>query len=203
VNPLQTNSDTDSLGDDCDNCLLVDNPDQWDSNNDGVGDWCDGNVHIHPDGVLPNAYYSRYYNLRLQHAGGVAPFTWSFVGGDLPYGLSFTGDTVGAISGTPTYRATFYFTVALQDGSIPAKTDTAALTLTVTNPPYNCGDADASGVINLSDAVYMLSYIFSSGPAPVPFLAGDANCDLTVDISDAVYLIACIFGGGPQPCAEC
>jgi hypothetical protein len=69
--------------------------------------------------------------------------------------------------------------------------------------PYVCGDADASGGIDISDAVYLISYIFAGGPAPVPLLAGDANCDSSVDISDAVYLIAYIFAGGPAPCSNC
>ena len=92
-------------------------------------------MHIHPGPILPNAYYLQSYNLKFQSAGGVGPYTWSYVSGDLPYGLSFDGGTDGTISGKPTYRSTFYFTVALRDGSIPAKVDTAGLTLTVIDPP--------------------------------------------------------------------
>jgi hypothetical protein len=203
VNPSQTNSDTDSLGDACDNCPLVYNPDQWDSDSDGVGDWCDGKVHIHSGPVLPNAFNTQNYNLKLQYAGGVAPWTWSFTGGDLPYGLSFDGDTVGTIHGTPTFSATFFFTIALRDGSIPAKVDTAAMTLTVVDPPFTCGDADHSFSVNISDAVYLIAYIFSGGPAPNPLDAGDVDCSGSVNISDAVYLISYIFSGGPAPCAAC
>jgi hypothetical protein len=68
---------------------------------------------------------------------------------------------------------------------------------------YVCGDASGDGTVDISDAVYLISYIFSGGSAPAPLLAGDANCDLTVDISDAVYLISYIFSGGPAPCAAC
>lgn len=68
---------------------------------------------------------------------------------------------------------------------------------------YLCGDADASGAWDISDAVYLISFIFSGGASPAPLLAGDANCDGSVDISDAVYLIAFIFSGGPAPCAFC
>lgn len=64
------------------------------------------------------------------------------------------------------------------------------------------GDADNSGAINVSDAVYCISFIFAGGPSPNPVLdAGDANCDTVVGISDAVYLIAYVFAGGaPPPC---
>ena len=65
------------------------------------------------------------------------------------------------------------------------------------------GDADGDGLANVTDAVYLLDYIFNSGPAPDPLLAGDCDCNELVNISDAVYLIAYIFGSGPEPCADC
>lgn len=68
---------------------------------------------------------------------------------------------------------------------------------------FICGDADGNAIVNISDAVYLIAYIFGGGPAPVPLLAGDADCNSIVNISDAVYLIAYIFGGGPAPCDSC
>jgi len=70
-------------------------------------------------------------------------------------------------------------------------------------PAFVCGDANGDAAVDISDAVYLIAYIFSGGSAPSPLLAGDANCDSTVDISDAVYLIAYIFSGGAPPCAGC
>jgi hypothetical protein len=70
-------------------------------------------------------------------------------------------------------------------------------------PPYVCGDADASGIVNISDAVYLTAYIFGGEPAPVPLMSGDADCNDLVNISAVVYLIAYIFDGGPLPCAAC
>jgi PKD repeat protein len=68
---------------------------------------------------------------------------------------------------------------------------------------YLCGDANGDRSVDISDAVYLIAYIFSGGSAPSPLLAGDANCDGTVDISDVVYMIAYIFSGGQAPCAVC
>lgn len=62
------------------------------------------------------------------------------------------------------------------------------------------GDADNSGLITISDATYIISYIFSGGATPVPdLLAGDADCNSLVTISDATYVITYIFSGGPPP----
>jgi hypothetical protein len=69
--------------------------------------------------------------------------------------------------------------------------------------PVTCGDANSDGGLDISDAVFLISYIFGGGPAPNPLNMGDANCDTSIDISDAVYLISYIFGGGPAPCSSC
>jgi hypothetical protein len=69
-----------------------------------------------------------------------------------------------------------------------------------TAPAYVCGDSNADGTANITDAVYLITYIFAGGPAPDPLAAGDTNCDGSANITDAVYLITYIFAGGPAPC---
>jgi hypothetical protein len=64
---------------------------------------------------------------------------------------------------------------------------------------YLCGDADGSGRINISDAVFIVAYIFG-GPAPEPLLAADTNCSGSVNISDVVFLVGYIFGYNGAPC---
>ena len=66
--------------------------------------------------------------------------------------------------------------------------------------PYICGDANGDKAINVGDAVYVINYIFKSGPAPAPVAAGDANCDGAVNVGDAVHVINYIFKSGPAPC---
>jgi hypothetical protein len=46
--------------------------------------------------------------------GGVAPYSWSLVAGQLPPGLSLT-ESPGRITGTPTTAGTFTFTVRVTD----------------------------------------------------------------------------------------
>jgi hypothetical protein len=63
-----------------------------------------------------------------------------------------------------------------------------------------CGDVNFTGSVDIDDVVYLIAYIFSGGPEPVPYGSGDANCSETVDIDDVVWLITYIFSGGLEPC---
>jgi hypothetical protein len=68
---------------------------------------------------------------------------------------------------------------------------------------YLCGDADGNLIVNISDVVHLISYIFGGGSEPSPLMAGDCDCNELVNVSDAVYLVSHIFGGGLPPCASC
>ncbi len=62
------------------------------------------------------------------------------------------------------------------------------------------GDANTDGAVNLSDAVYTLSYLFvGKEGTPACLRASDANDDGVVDISDAAYTLRFLFLGGPAP----
>ncbi|MGB2696997.1 MAG: C1 family peptidase [Candidatus Zixiibacteriota bacterium] len=66
---------------------------------------------------------------------------------------------------------------------------------------YLAGDADGNGEVQIQDAVYLVNYIFKSGPEPAPVESGDSNCDGECEVSDVVYLINYLFRSGPEPCA--
>jgi len=78
-------------------------------------------------------------------------------------------------------------------------TPTAVIPVAVTVTEYVCGDANGDGMVNLADAVYVINYVFTGGPAPEPLDSGDADGDGTVNLSDAIYLINFVFKGGPPP----
>jgi hypothetical protein len=70
--------------------------------------------------------------------------------------------------------------------------------------PFICGDANNDGVIDVGDVVYLINYLFKSGPEPRPVqCAGDCNGDTIVDVGDVVYLINYLFKSGPAPIAGC
>ncbi len=202
VNPGQEDVDNDAAGDICDNCINIANVEQFDENHDGIGDACDGRLHIQSY-TLPNGFRGVPYNFQFTAIGGTLPYTWTFFGGDLPFGCTFSGGAAGTISGTPTFSATYLFSVMLQDGSAIPLSDTINVSVTIVDPPFTCGDADNSDLVTISDAVYLINYIFSGGPAPNTIDSGDADCSGLVTISDAVYLINYIFSGGNAPCAAC
>jgi hypothetical protein len=66
-----------------------------------------------------------------------------------------------------------------------------------------CGDANGDQTINVGDAVFLISYVFKGGPAPVPVCSGNANGDGGTNVGDAVYLIAYVFNGGPASVESC
>ena len=68
-------------------------------------------------------------------------------------------------------------------------------------PLLRRGDADASGSINVTDAVRILRFLFAGGPdASLPCLdAADVDDNGEVNISDGVFLLQYLFLAGRQP----
>ncbi|MCA8959131.1 MAG: hypothetical protein KDC38_01410, partial [Planctomycetes bacterium] len=70
-----------------------------------------------------------------------------------------------------------------------------------TLPQFTRGDANDDSGIDIGDAIFILSYIFSGGAAPSCRSAADANDDGGVDIGDAIFVLSYIFSGGASPAA--
>lgn len=67
---------------------------------------------------LPNVVAGNPYSQTLTGTNGVQPYTFSFVGGTLPPGLTFTAGTNQAvIAGTPTTVGSYTFTIGIKDSS--------------------------------------------------------------------------------------
>ena len=64
------------------------------------------------------AVVGQAYTLPLTVTGGIMPYSWSMVSGDLPPGLRLQTHK-GNIVGTPITAGTYRFTVSIRDSSIP------------------------------------------------------------------------------------
>jgi aminopeptidase N len=143
-------------------------------------------------------------------------FVWSSTAGaggnytfECARDLSFTSSvtTVSELSDT-TYTPAlpladglwFWHVSAVNSEGTASQYQQTPFLLTVESSQGMRGDCNDDGTVNVSDAVYIINYIFAGGPAPDPLLSGDPNCDNDVNISDAVYIINYIFVGGDPPC---
>jgi len=65
------------------------------------------------------------------------------------------------------------------------------------------GDVNSDGIVNSSDIVYLIDYLFKNGPEPSDLSAADVNFDCLINAADIVYLIDYLFRGGPRPQYGC
>ncbi|MCP4569949.1 MAG: PQQ-binding-like beta-propeller repeat protein [FCB group bacterium] len=112
---------------------------------------------------------------------------------------TFASWQVGPDTGV-VYNVSVNTTVA---GDLNIDNDSTSKQLVSIAEQFICGDANNDQAINVGDAVYLINYVFKSGPAPDPLASGETNCDGSVNVGDAVYLINYVFKGGAEPCSAC
>ncbi len=68
-------------------------------------------------------------------------------------------------------------------------------------PPrfFRRGDADSNGLVNLTDGITILSYLFTGDKSPACFDAADVTDSGSVDVSDAAFLLNFLFKSGEYP----
>lgn len=62
-------------------------------------------------------------------------------------------------------------------------------------------DYDPGDVLDISDLVYLVDYMFVGGPPPPCFEEADVDASGEIDISDLVYMVDYMFAGGAAPLA--
>jgi hypothetical protein len=105
-----------------------------------------------PFQATPNAVVGKPYSQILAATGGLPPYVYKFVSGELPTGLSFNAST-GLISGTPTMSGAFTFSVSVHDSESPYAIATQIYTISTAVPPLKI-----TTHLDLPDAVVNVPY---------------------------------------------
>ena len=131
-----------------------------------------------PEGVVGVAY-----STSLVASGGSTPYSWSVTAGSLPPGLGISAAT-GVISGTPTAKGTFPFTVQVKDslGAIA----TAAISITI-NSPLSLTNVLPNGTVGVAYS------------APISAMGGTTPyaCTITGSLPAGLSLSNCVVSGTP------
>jgi hypothetical protein len=166
---------------------------------------------------LPDGRQDSVYNEQVEARGGILPYNFTIVSGQLPQGLSLSAST-GMIAGEPTEFGAFNFTVRCTDSSNPQITDDQSFLIFITETAgceYTPGDANGNEVFNGIDVTYSVSYLKGLGEAPVDicdcpphgiiFSAADANGNCQFNGIDVTYGVSYLKGLGPAPlgCSDC
>ena len=96
----------------------------------------------------------------------------------------------------------FSMTGELSDPSgqpVPLRAHSGNLTIWWSVP----GDANDDSLVNVGDVVFLVNYLYKTGPQPCVMEAADPNADCKVDVGDVVYLINFLYREGTPPSAGC
>ena len=147
---------------------------------------------------LPDGYVGCPYEATLTASGGVLPYSWSVVSGNLPLGMQVDALT-GHISGKTNSLETFCCTIEVEDDV--GATDTQEFCLTIVGYGGMKGDANGDGVITILDAVKTVNIVLGIIAPTLDQLCGAdcngpiGNCDGDgqVNIMDAIKIVNLIL----------
>jgi len=71
------------------------------------------------------------------------------------------------------------------------------------NQLYLNGDVNQDQKVSVSDAIFLINYLYKGGEEPYFLACGDVNRDCGITVSDVIYLINYLFKGGPAPLVGC
>lgn len=96
--------------------------------------------------------------------------------------------------GTLLLGTTYYWQIVAKDKSSDSTVSPVWSFTTISR-----GDCNGDSRRSVTDVLYLVNYLFKSGPQPNPMTVGDIDCDTQVNINDVIYLINYLFKSGPGP----
>ncbi|MFW5329818.1 beta strand repeat-containing protein [Hydrogenophaga sp. ZJX-1] len=133
-------------------------------------------------GTLPILTAGTAFSQTLTSTGGTAPYTYTLQSGTLPIGLSLS--SAGVLSGTPTQRGGYAFTVRSTDSTTPtAQFVDKGYSGTVNNPTLSITPTSATAIqgvpfsqtLTAIGGVAPHSYLLETGPFPSGILISSAG----------------------------
>lgn len=135
---------------------------------------------------LPAMSAGTPFSQTLSSAGGLAPYTYSLQGGTLPVGLTLS--SAGVVSGTPTERGGYGFTVRSTDATAPtAQFTDKGYSGTVNPAPLSITPASATAIQSVP---FSQTLAISGGVAPHSCLLESGTFPAGISISSA-----CVISG--------
>ncbi|MDE1160688.1 MAG: putative Ig domain-containing protein [Acidobacteriaceae bacterium] len=133
-------------------------------------------------GALTNGTVGTAYSASVTATGGSTPYTWAFVSGTLPPGLTLGAN--GALTGTPTTASSYTFVAKVTDANNVTANATYTVLIEATQL-VNAGGTLADGTVGTT---YTASVSASGGTSPYSWtlLSGTLPPGLTLSATGAV-----------------
>jgi hypothetical protein len=131
---------------------------------------------------LPAGTVAAGYSGSLQATGGIAPYTWTLVQGQLPSGLTLStqSNSTGSISGIPVLAGTSTFTVQVTDSEVVPVTKTATFSILI-----NPGTAGGNTLFNGTYSFLFQGFDSGGTVAIVGTLTSDGSGHITAGSEDS------------------
>ena len=186
----------------------------WNNNTVYPSPQTDRSIFRHLDGTtnwmmnLSERGLGEEWDVRIVWMDGGSHFSFDIIAVSLQDRLFAEGSRV--LLGTMTFKVQDTMTICIDSCFWPpsdrlcfSRSD-AVLYIPRHNLPYcfsisyRVGDVTGDGIIDLSDVVYLISYLYRDGPG-LYLPLGDINCDGIIELGDVVFLINYLYKAGPTP----